>query len=331
MTQTCRQTAGLDRGWCNRERARPSRCASDSDAATPHPGAAPNPIRRGRRDSETAHYVKELRGRTQLIHSSRARAKAWPTSGDAPPSTARNTAPKALQNSSSWRCRWGHPVVAPVGSVPFDIAWPLPWSPSGLRTFGQPFPKTRQISRRGRPRCNAGEELGLGIHQLGGVRFERLCDLCVQSLARAAQQAVMGRILHQRMLEAVDRFGRCDRCRAQSPTPSSAAAQRAPKLPHPFRRTPSPRRWPGRCANASRSAGLYPLHFDKSAIADGAIRAGLSRRHQPELLQVRQWTRQSPPQPVMFRYQTYPDPPGGQARLAGCGKKPRMWQDIGVQ
>ena len=43
-----------------RERARRSRCADGSDAANPRPSAAPDRIRRGTRDSETAH--RELEG-----------------------------------------------------------------------------------------------------------------------------------------------------------------------------------------------------------------------------------------------------------------------------
>ena len=52
------------------------------------------------------------------------------------------------------------------------------------------------------------KEFGLGIHQLGGMGFERLGDLRVQSLANVTQQAAVCRALHQRMLEAVDRVGR---------------------------------------------------------------------------------------------------------------------------
>ena len=38
--------------------------------------------------------------------------------------------------------------------------------------------------------------------------FERFGDLRVQLLACAAEQAAMRRVLHQRVLEAVDRVGR---------------------------------------------------------------------------------------------------------------------------
>jgi hypothetical protein len=38
--------------------------------------------------------------------------------------------------------------------------------------------------------------------------FERFGDLRTQLLARAAQQAAVHRILHQRMLEGIDRVGR---------------------------------------------------------------------------------------------------------------------------
>src|SRR5262249_35204603 len=58
----------LDRGQCDRKLARPSRCADDSDAATPRPGAATNPIRRGTRDSETAHREREGTPRVNPAH-----------------------------------------------------------------------------------------------------------------------------------------------------------------------------------------------------------------------------------------------------------------------
>jgi hypothetical protein len=41
------------------------------------------------------------------------------------------------------------------------------------------------------------------------VGFERFGDPLVQFLPGAAQQTAMRRILHQRVLEAVDRVGRC--------------------------------------------------------------------------------------------------------------------------
>ena len=52
------------------------------------------------------------------------------------------------------------------------------------------------------------EELGLGVHQLGEMGFERFGDLRVQLLPSAAQQAPMRRVLHQRVLETIDRLGR---------------------------------------------------------------------------------------------------------------------------
>src|SRR4029077_3663295 len=52
------------------------------------------------------------------------------------------------------------------------------------------------------------KELGLALDQLGGVGFERFGDLRVQLLPRAAQQAAVRRVLHQRVLEAIDRVGR---------------------------------------------------------------------------------------------------------------------------
>src|SRR6516162_10339176 len=50
------------------------------------------------------------------------------------------------------------------------------------------------------------EELGLAVHQLRGMDFECFGDPRVQLLARAAQEAAMRGVLHQRMLEAVDRI-----------------------------------------------------------------------------------------------------------------------------
>src|SRR6516162_4473043 len=51
------------------------------------------------------------------------------------------------------------------------------------------------------------EKLGLTIHQLGEMGCKRVSNLCVQLLARTAQQAAMRRVLHQRVLEAVDSLG----------------------------------------------------------------------------------------------------------------------------
>ena len=53
------------------------------------------------------------------------------------------------------------------------------------------------------------EEFGLRVYQLGGLDFEGLGDLRVLLLPRAAQQAAMRRVLHQRVLKAIDRIGRC--------------------------------------------------------------------------------------------------------------------------
>jgi hypothetical protein len=52
------------------------------------------------------------------------------------------------------------------------------------------------------------EELGLSVHDLGGIGLERFGDLRVQLLPRAAQQAAVGRIFYQRVLKAIDRVGR---------------------------------------------------------------------------------------------------------------------------
>jgi hypothetical protein len=52
------------------------------------------------------------------------------------------------------------------------------------------------------------EELGLAVHQLGGMGFERIGDLRVELLTSAAQQAPVRRVLHQRVLEGIDCIGR---------------------------------------------------------------------------------------------------------------------------
>ena len=52
------------------------------------------------------------------------------------------------------------------------------------------------------------EELGLAFYDLWGMGFERFGDLRMQLLPGIAQQAAVRRVLHQRVLEAVDRVGR---------------------------------------------------------------------------------------------------------------------------
>ena len=52
------------------------------------------------------------------------------------------------------------------------------------------------------------EEFGLGLHQPWGMGFERFGDLRVQLLPSAAQQAAVRRVLHQRVLEGIDRLRR---------------------------------------------------------------------------------------------------------------------------
>ena len=54
-----------------------------------------------------------------------------------------------------------------------------------------------------------GEELRLAVHQLGGMGFERCGDTRVQLLSGATQQAVVSDVLHQRVLEGIDRVGWC--------------------------------------------------------------------------------------------------------------------------
>src|SRR5207253_2596858 len=55
MTQTWRQTSDFDRRTGDPEPARRYRCVGGTDAANPRPGTAPDRVRRGLRDSETAH------------------------------------------------------------------------------------------------------------------------------------------------------------------------------------------------------------------------------------------------------------------------------------
>src|SRR5215468_10604021 len=50
------------------------------------------------------------------------------------------------------------------------------------------------------------EELGLALHQLGEAGFKRFGDLRMQMLPGDAQQAAMHRVLHQGMIEAVERL-----------------------------------------------------------------------------------------------------------------------------
>jgi hypothetical protein len=51
------------------------------------------------------------------------------------------------------------------------------------------------------------EKLGLAANQLRGMSLERYGDLRVQLLPGTAQQAAMRRVLHQRVLEGIERVG----------------------------------------------------------------------------------------------------------------------------
>jgi len=53
------------------------------------------------------------------------------------------------------------------------------------------------------------KQLGLSVHQLRRLRFQRFGDLRVQLQARASKQTVMRCVLHQRVLEAIDRIRWC--------------------------------------------------------------------------------------------------------------------------
>jgi hypothetical protein len=52
------------------------------------------------------------------------------------------------------------------------------------------------------------EQLGLAVRHFGRLGFERLGDPRVQLLPCATKQAAVRRVLHQRVLETVDRIGR---------------------------------------------------------------------------------------------------------------------------
>ena len=75
-------------------------------------------------------------------------------------------------------------------------------------TYDRPCPSRRQIFDEPGFGVMLGEELELAVDQLGGMGFERFGDLRVQLLARAAQQGALRRLLHQRVLEGVDRVWR---------------------------------------------------------------------------------------------------------------------------
>src|SRR5215472_8776055 len=51
------------------------------------------------------------------------------------------------------------------------------------------------------------QQLGLGVHDLGRMGFERFGDPRVQLLPYAAKQAAMRRVLDQRVPETVNRVG----------------------------------------------------------------------------------------------------------------------------
>src|SRR5215472_13902843 len=53
------------------------------------------------------------------------------------------------------------------------------------------------------------EDFGLGLHHRGKMGFERFGDPRVQLLASASEQAAVRRVLNQRVLETVNRVGRC--------------------------------------------------------------------------------------------------------------------------
>ncbi len=62
----------------------------------------------------------------------------------------------------------------------------------------------------GEPRLSEmmGQHLRLGSHDVGMAGLDHAGDLAVQLLSAALQQRVVGRVLHQRVLEGVDGVGR---------------------------------------------------------------------------------------------------------------------------
>src|SRR5690348_18427660 len=69
-------------------------------------------------------------------------------------------------------------------------------APVGDRFFNEP--RRRVVLRK---------KIGLSVHQLGRISFERFSDLRMQLLSGAAQQAAMCRVLYQRVFEGIDRVG----------------------------------------------------------------------------------------------------------------------------
>ena len=68
----------------------------------------------------------------------------------------------------------GCPAAAPAGPAPFEIARPLPPSPSGRRTSDRPCPSRRRIFQRARPRHNAARRARAGCPSAPGNGFRAL-------------------------------------------------------------------------------------------------------------------------------------------------------------
>src|SRR5271166_5774009 len=119
------------------------------------------------------------------------------------------TAPKALKNSSSCRRRsrvldnsasWSSPFCncAPASRHRRARNGPLTrFAPVGHGSFDDPALGVM-----------LGEELRLVFYYFWKIGFERVGDLRMQLPAGLAQQAAVSCVLHQRVLEGVDRFGR---------------------------------------------------------------------------------------------------------------------------
>src|SRR5262249_851217 len=99
-------------------------------------------------------------------------------------------------------------AVALVGPAPVEIVPRLPPSPSGLRTYGRPCPNRLRIFQRGRPRRNAGRRARAGCPSTLVLGLRALRRSVYAVAVESAQQAAVGRVLHQRVLEGIDCVGR---------------------------------------------------------------------------------------------------------------------------
>jgi hypothetical protein len=69
-------------------------------------------------------------------------------------------------------------------------------------------PKRNGSFSKPRSREVVSQHFGFGSFDFREALFDHLCDLAVQLLSTAFEQRVISRVLHQCMLEGVDRIGR---------------------------------------------------------------------------------------------------------------------------